>query len=280
MLSYPLTPRTGHPTRIIEAGEPGQPLVFFVHGLAARADRWVRNLEVVAAAGFHAVAVDVPGHGFAARTEDVPVSVTGVVDELDAVLEALHAAGAAPSLSLVGSSVGGVYCAYLAERHASRTRSLHLSAPLGMEPLGERGRSGLASRLQDQSAEAVRRKIENLGLGNAAMVDRWVREELAANGSSAGMDYLSRLADELAANADDHLLTTILDGLRAKMAVYLYWGRRDAVVDVGIGERAAAERGLPIELFDASGHAPYLSEDEAFNAALLRDLSSALALRR
>jgi pimeloyl-ACP methyl ester carboxylesterase len=73
MISYPFQV-SGVAIRVLESGAAGTPIVF-VHGTGGRADRWVRNLDVLAAAGYHAYAFDLPGHGFAAKGAGVECSV-------------------------------------------------------------------------------------------------------------------------------------------------------------------------------------------------------------
>jgi pimeloyl-ACP methyl ester carboxylesterase len=58
MISYPFAVQ-GVATRVLEAGTSGPPVVF-VHGTGGRAERWERNLDAAAAAGYHAYAFDLP----------------------------------------------------------------------------------------------------------------------------------------------------------------------------------------------------------------------------
>src|SRR5579862_367361 len=73
---YPLG-AGGIVTRVIEGGEPDAPAVLFIHGMGARADRWTLNLGAAADAGFRAVALDLPGHGFATKGTGPAYSVGG-----------------------------------------------------------------------------------------------------------------------------------------------------------------------------------------------------------
>jgi len=73
MISYPT--RIGNVgTRVLQSGSSGTPVVL-VHGTGGRADRWVRNLDALAAAGYNAYAFDLPGHGFADKGPGVECSV-------------------------------------------------------------------------------------------------------------------------------------------------------------------------------------------------------------
>ena len=65
MIQYPLG-AAGTLTRVLEAGR-GDRTMLLVHGVGARADRWRLNLDALAEAGYHAYAIDLPGHGLAEK---------------------------------------------------------------------------------------------------------------------------------------------------------------------------------------------------------------------
>lgn len=274
MITYPLTPPSGTQTRVVECGDRSGPVVVFVHGLAARAERWTRNLEVVAASGFRCVAFDLPGHGFADRGAEAPATIPAIIDAIDQVVDAVVDDASSGPVTLVGSSIGGLFCAHLAARDPRRFSGLHLAAPMGLEALGEQGRGGLAQRLLDQRLPTVRRKVEALGLDTTDEEERWSHEEYLANGSPAGLAYLTRLAHHLESDADRYLIRESLEGLIGDLEVVLYWGELDRVLDPGIGRRASETFGLPLVTFPRSGHAPYLSEAGRFNSALLGHLAA------
>ncbi len=46
-----------------EKGRKGDPVVLFIHGSASDATVWLNELNIVAARGFHCIAVDLRGHG-------------------------------------------------------------------------------------------------------------------------------------------------------------------------------------------------------------------------
>ncbi len=46
-----------------EKGQKGNPVVLFIHGSASDATVWLNELNIVAARGFHCIAVDLRGHG-------------------------------------------------------------------------------------------------------------------------------------------------------------------------------------------------------------------------
>ena len=78
----------GVTVRIAESGEPDAPSVLLVHGWGASIYMWRDWLAPLAAAGFRAVAVDLPGHGLSDKPSDegryrlasLVASVRGVIE--------------------------------------------------------------------------------------------------------------------------------------------------------------------------------------------------------
>src|SRR5690242_4778185 len=103
---YPMSaciPPTAAPisTRILEAGSGGD-VVICVHGVGSRAARFRPVLIPLVAAGYHAYALDLPGHGFATKGP-LPLSVPYYAEYVAAILERL----VAERVTLLGTSLGG-----------------------------------------------------------------------------------------------------------------------------------------------------------------------------
>jgi len=87
------------PIHYLSAGFPGRKTVILLHGMKFQAATWMQlgTLDLLAGAGFHAVAVDMPGFG---RSPACPI-------DQDAILDALiRETGKRPAI-LVGPSMGG-----------------------------------------------------------------------------------------------------------------------------------------------------------------------------
>jgi len=78
------------------------PVIFLVHGTGASTHSWAGMLPQLAARGFRAVAVDLPGHGFTDLGSHQQSSLPGMARALAAVVGEL---GVAPAL-VVGHSAG------------------------------------------------------------------------------------------------------------------------------------------------------------------------------
>jgi pimeloyl-ACP methyl ester carboxylesterase len=103
----------------VEAGPAGGPLVLFVHGWPEFWWSWRHQLPAVAAAGFHAVAVDLPGYG---RSDKPDVTY----DEAwvnSCLAEAIVALGHDEAV-LVGHDWGGLLVWPFARRFPERTRAV------------------------------------------------------------------------------------------------------------------------------------------------------------
>src|SRR5690242_2861614 len=88
MIHYPLEV-DGIVTRVLQAGN-GDESVVLLHGGLSTANRWRASLEPLAEAGWRALAVDLPGRGFAIQTHGRSLTVpafaefvAGFLDEME-----------------------------------------------------------------------------------------------------------------------------------------------------------------------------------------------------
>lgn len=128
MIHYPLEV-DGVLTRVLQAGD-GDESVLLLHGGLSTANRWQASLEPLAAAGWRALSVDLPGRGFAIQTgrrgltvPDFAEFVVGFLDEMEL-----------GRVSVVGASLGAHVAAELACRHPDRVDQLVLVGPAGVSP--------------------------------------------------------------------------------------------------------------------------------------------------
>ncbi len=133
MIAYPMQV-AGVLTRVLEAGKSG-PVVVLVHGTCGRADRWSRNLDALATAGYHAYAFDLPGHGFAAKGPGVDCSVPGYRKFLSLFLEKISEEKKEKTF-LVGTSLGGHVVASYAVENPARVAAVALVGSMALLPIG------------------------------------------------------------------------------------------------------------------------------------------------
>ncbi|WP_237214132.1 alpha/beta fold hydrolase [Falsiroseomonas oryziterrae] len=94
---------------VLEAGEPGRPVLLLLHGFPELAYSWRRVMPALAAAGFHVVAPDQRGYGrttgwdAAYDTDLAPFRMPGLVRDQ---LALLHALGIAHVQAVIGHDFG------------------------------------------------------------------------------------------------------------------------------------------------------------------------------
>ncbi len=110
--------------RLRSAGPAGAPPVLLLHGAAFTSKTWqeLGTLDALAAAGFRAIAVDLPGCG-----ESAPGGPAGA-DLVGAILDAL----ALPSAALVAPSMSGKFALPFVAMHPERVTRFVPVAPVGV----------------------------------------------------------------------------------------------------------------------------------------------------
>lgn len=266
MIQYPVQARA-ITTRVIEAGRGGLPVVM-VHGMGARADRWRGNIATLSGAGFHCIAVDLPGHGFAQKGAGLTFDIRSLSSFLSGVLDAVGI----ERCILMGTSLGGHICARLASDAPDRVAALVLVGSLGFHVLPEEGRQRMMASLADNSEDGVRAKLSRLLFDQSFVTEDWIREECAINGSPGAAEAFAALAAHI--RADDglnaELCSAHLAPYVAAIPTLLVWGEEERSVPVAFGR--TAHKNLPgseFQLIPKAGHLPYLEQAEAFNCAFL-----------
>ncbi len=109
----------------LETGPPDKPPVLLLHGMKFQAETWreTGTLACLAEAGFHAVAVDMPGFGKSPACDIAPV------ETLARFLEA----NAFSSITLIGPSMGGRTALEFTISRPDRVRALVLVGAVGVE---------------------------------------------------------------------------------------------------------------------------------------------------
>ena len=145
-------------------GDPGAPAVLLLHGFAGSGEDWSAAAATLVAAGFRAVAIDLPGHGATAAPAGCPLdrfAMEQTALDLTALLDDLGVARA----HWVGYSMGGRIALGSALAHPDRVATLTLeSAGAGIADAGDRAER----RRADETLAAA---IESRGA--AWFADSW-----------------------------------------------------------------------------------------------------------
>lgn len=266
MITYPIE-AGGIRTRVLAAGENG-PAVLFIHGTGGRADRWVRNLDAVAQAGYRAYAVDLPGHGFADKGPDVACSVPAYAAFIGKVLDALELDRAV----IVGTSLGGHAVARFAHTHPQRVDGVVLVGSMGLVPIGDEARARVRAGANNQTREGIAGKMARVIFDPALVTPEMLEEEFKMNNSPGSAASFATLGDYIGQDLDRDVIGVRLND--NTFSLLLVWGEEDKVVPPAAG--IAARDLLPrskLVLLARAAHTPYYERAADFNAILIDYLS-------
>ena len=271
MIQYPLG-AAGTLTRVLEAGR-GDRTMLLVHGVGARADRWRLNLNAFAEAGYHAYAIDLPGHGLAEKGSRFDHSVPNYATFARAVLEELGAG----EVYLVGTSLGGHVLATVACEIPERVAGLVMVGTLGMAPIGQEARERTAGLIGDTTPEMVDRKLNSVIHDDGLVTAELHREEVCINNSPGAAEGFERVSDYFANRIDDDVVGDRLAALAGRFPVLLVWGREDLGFPLAMGEAAHQMLdGSRLAIMDDAAHAPYFERPDTFNAIVTQFLAGRL----
>jgi pimeloyl-ACP methyl ester carboxylesterase len=271
MIAYPLEV-AGLTTRVLESGTGGRHMVL-LHGLGSRADRWRRNLDGLAAAGYRVTAPDLPGHGFAGKGPGFDYSIEGYRAFLAAYLDGIGAERPV----LVGASLGGQIAGALACASPERVGTLVLVGSTGLRPFGAETRAAMPKALTDMTRDGIRARLQRGLYDHALVTDELVEEDRRINNSPGAAETFARLGAYVAERIDDDVIGERLGTLGGRVPTLLVWGESDRSIPLAVAE--AAHAGLPgsrLVVMAGTAHNPYLDKPDAFNRVVLDFLAGRL----
>jgi len=256
--------------RLLSRGDNGPPIVF-VHGPGGSADRWSFNLNAFYQAGYHALALDLPGHGLASKTLKEPFSVPGYACVLGAFLDEL----AEPAV-LVGASVGAHIAAYCATQAPGRVKALVLVSGGGAIPLGSEHRERLRRIATYRSREAALERLRRCLFDPRLAAGDIVEQEFRLNTSPGAEQCLHAFGRYIAEEIDRDLVGMKLRELATQIPCLVVWGAEDKVLPstFGVAMQAAIGGSSRFIAIKNTGHAPYFERPWEFNQTLLRFLGT------
>jgi pimeloyl-ACP methyl ester carboxylesterase len=269
MISYPIKAGSAM-TRVIQGGLEG-PVVVLLHGLSARADRWRHNLDALGAAGLRALAIDMPGHGFATKGADFDFSARGYSLWLEDFVRTLDV----DKIVLVGTSFGGLIAAHYAADFPHRVHGLMTVGAIGLVPVGEARRQRTIQWLGEMEKEEIRARLYRGVLDPSLIDEALVEEDFRINNSAGAAESFRALADYYRDRLDDDAAAPRLSDAVTRFPVEIVWGRDDPSVSPQYGEEAhRIIEGSRLTLIDGCGHFPYWERPEVFNPGLIDFVNS------
>ena len=260
-------------THVLESGS-GDRNVVLIHGLGARADRWHTNLEPLADAGYHAYAIDLPGHGFAYKGADYRYGVPAFADFVGDFMDSMEIERAA----MVGTSLGGHVAGYLASRSPDRTTALVLVGAVGVMPLGRKASENVRANVKNVTRDGIAGKLKFVLAKQELITEDFINEEFRINNSPGAQEAFNVLGDYIVESIDNDNVGAALKDYAAAKPMLLIWGAEDQAVPLSVGEGARDLLGsVRLEAIEGCGHCSYMEDTARFNEILLGFLDSEAA---
>ena len=265
-----------------EAGPAEAQALVFVHGTGAWSETWRPTMNATSAAGFRAVAMDLPPFGYSQRPaaprygkRDQGRRIVGVLDALgirEAVLVG-HSFGGGPTVEAALLAPGRVRALVLvdaalsirSEAGAAPQPSPLLSGLLAVEPLRD---AVVATFLSNP--RFTRRLLQSFIADPAAATDERVavyQRPLSVEGTTRAFgQWLPALL------VPSEPFPSESPGSYATLGVpvSVIWGDRDTITPLAQGQRLASlVPGSRLVILAGVGHIPQIEAPEKFNEALL-----------
>ena len=253
------------------------PVVVLVHGLGATKVSMLPTVAALAASGFRAIALDLPGFGDSVKPIRAPYHAPYFAGAIVALMDTLGVARA----DVVGNSLGGRIAIEMGLRFPDRVRRLGLLAPslawLRGRPLAPLLRLispqiGLLQPAPRALIEAIVRVAipgDGAEQWTAAGVDEFLRSYLTPRGRVAF--YAAARNIYLEEPLGPHGLWTRLAGLQVPSL--FVWGRQDRLVPIAFAGHVREVLPGAAQLELDCGHVPQLEAPEQTHAALAAFLS-------
>lgn len=245
----------------------GPRTVLFLHGVGSDADAWAPQLAHFAAAGWRAMAWNMPGYGGSAALPNP--GFEALADALAALLDELKV----DRVDLVGHSYGGMVAQEFAARHPQRLRTLTLSgtSPAFGRPDGAWQQAFVKERLAPIEA----------GQSMADLADGMIRSLAAPGADAAGMAIARRsIAQVPAATFAAGIRLIVTFDRRANLAhiavpTLVLAGEHDTNAPLAMMEKMASRiPGAWFVRLPGAGHLANLERPAAFNTELERFLKA------
>jgi 2-hydroxy-6-oxonona-2,4-dienedioate hydrolase len=252
-------------TRVLEAGQPDQPVVIFIHGTGGHAEAYTRNLGPHAE-HFHTYSIDMVGHGFT----DKPDQSYDFKDYAEHLLAFMDAEGIEKA-SISGESMGAGVGAWFALRYPDRIDKLVLNTGAALrlaDDVIQRMATLTMEAVRNASESSVRKRLEWLVDDPADVTEDLVSTRLAIYQDP---EYVERMTNILAARhtdpqGQDRNCLVEEDWAKVTCPVLVLWTDHDPTAPPEVGRQVADW--IPhsrFELMTGCGHWPQFEDADTFN---------------
>lgn len=249
--------------------QSGRPTLLFLHGSGPGASGYSnfrRNYEVMAAQGYHCIAVDYLGYGHSDKPADFIYTNSNQVDLLEDMLDQLELDEIVP----VGNSLGGFFGLEYTLRNPGRVPKLICMAPGGIQDpalwIGQsagRQAMGAAVRQQNFNAENFRELLKLIVHDDTHLTAEVINERLPI-AQIQPLEVFTTIQ-----------YTPIWDRLgEIKCPVLGFWGHHDQFLPVSHATiMLDAIPDCRMLISNRAGHWFMIEETELFNSVCLQFLS-------
>jgi len=279
-------PPSGHFVSAIYIEEDGPkdglPVVF-IHGFGAWSETWKRTTSVLAAHGFHTIALDVPPFGFSEKITDGTFSRQAQAQRIIRVIDTLGL----QQVILVGHSVGSRPTVEVALSVPDRIKGLVLvdgAFGFGNDRHFEENHPSVLARAFF-ALHPLRNAVLSATATNPLMTKRLLSTFVADpevltpallsvyQKPFAVMDSTNRLGDwlkVLSLDKDTSLSSQLSNFSKLMMPTLLIWGDKDTITPLWQGE--TLKKVIPnssLSVLSGLGHIPQIEDPNRFNSSLL-----------
>jgi pimeloyl-ACP methyl ester carboxylesterase len=256
------------------AGSRARGTLLLLHGFTGNSRNWMLNVDALAAAGWHTVSPDHPGHGQSSAPEDPAVY------RMEALADTHHALAATLGelpVVVVGHSMGGAVAEELVIRHGRDVAALVLADSAGgshkeswvkaLAAYGSENRRRVARErgmtgLYDYQVEKGYRNVDHI----PEHLREFVRSEFSLTSPTGYFHCAAAMRDR----------TDTLDRLAGfdKPTLIVQGENEDADFTAASRELHETIRGSIYRVIEDATHFPQFEAAERFNAVLLEFLGS------
>jgi pimeloyl-ACP methyl ester carboxylesterase len=271
---------------IQEVGPEDAPVVLFVHGMGAWSELWRETLAATAAAGFRAVALDLPPFGYSERPARPAYSRQDQARRIIGVIDALGQR----QVTLVGHSFGGGPTMEAVLLAPERMKTLVLAdAAIGLDsPAGSGGVATHVLGIRPLRNAIVSATVTNPRL-TRSLLSRFVEKQdaitdqrlavlqapLAVQGDTEAFgDWLIEFV-----TSQEAPLSKQPEAYRAvRLPALIIWGDKDTTTPLAQGQRLSQLiSGSELAVMPGIGHMPQIEDAGQFNRLLVTFLKNVSA---
>jgi pimeloyl-ACP methyl ester carboxylesterase len=269
---------------IQEVGNETDPAMLFIHGTGAWSETWRDTMNVVAHAGFRAIALDMPPFGFSELPNDNSYSRQDQAKRIEGVLNALNV----NKVILVGHSYGAGATVEAAMNMPERVQALILvDAALGIGATSTEQSFLLATTLK---IKPFRNALVATTLSNPlftrTLLKKFIKDPAHATDAWVKI-YQAPMNVEGKTNAVGEWLPTLLvadtksqsvqpENYRSlRIPTYIIWGEADAITPLKLGvELKSLVPDAKLKVLPVVGHIPQIEDPGQFHTTLLEFLQT------